>query len=160
MISTLTVIAAIAAGTPEWENPFANSINRLPARTYSMPLAEEKAAFTDAIEPETPFKMSLNGDWKFSWAGNPELRAKDFWKADFDDSDWFTIDVPCCVETRGFGVPGYTNVRYPHAWDPKRDIAAPTIRDRDTDAHDYNPVSSYRTRFTVPAGREAFRMVR
>ena len=152
MISTLTVIAAIAAGTPEWENPFANSINRLPARTYSMPLAEEKAAFTDAIEPETPFKMSLNGDWKFSWAGNPELRAKDFWKADFDDSDWFTIDVPCCVETRGFGVPGYTNVRYPHADRSQpsgKDFAK--ILDRDTGKPDYNPVSSYRTRFTVPA---------
>ena len=152
MIATFTLVAAIAAGTPEWENPFANSINRLPARTYSMPLADEKAAFTDAIEPETPFKKSLNGEWKFSWAGNPDLRVKDFWTTDFDDSDWFTIDVPSCVETRGFGIPGYTNVRYPHA-----DKSQPSdknfakILDRDTGKPDYNPVSSYRTRFSVPA---------
>ena len=148
-----TLLAGVAFAEPaanDWENLQVNSRNRLPARTYSMPLAHEAAALTDALEPETPFKKSLNGIWKLSWAGNPDLRVKDFWKADFDDSNWFTIDVPSCVEMRGFGATGYTNVRYPHAWDPKRDIAAPTIRDRDTDARDYNPVSSYRTTFTVP----------
>ena len=150
MISMI-MVAAIAAGTPEWENPFANSINRLPARTYSMPLADEKAAFTDELEPATPYKKSLNGDWKFSWAGNPELRVKDFWKADFDDSDWLTIDVPSCVECRGYGTPGYTNVRYPHAnHSQPSDAKFAKICDRDTDKGDYNPVSSYRTRFTVP----------
>ena len=153
----LAACAACAAETNDWENLQVNSINRLPARTYAMPLASEAAALTDALEPETPYRKSLNGDWKLSWAGSPDLRVKDFWKADFDDSGWFTIDVPSCVEMRGFGAPGYTNVRYPHAWDPKRDVAAPTIRDRDTDARDYNPVSSYRTTFTVPedwAGRD------
>ena len=151
LTSVLAVGAALAAETNDWENLQVNSINRLPPRTYAMPLAREADALTDALEPETPYKKSLNGDWKFSWAGSPELRAKDFWRVDFDDADWFTIDVPSCVELRGFGSPGYTNVRYPHAWDPKRDIAAPTIRDRGSDARDYNPVSSYRTRFSVPA---------
>ena len=151
--------AALTAGTfssaaddvrNDWENPAVNSINRLPPRTYSMPLANEAAALTDALEPETPYKKSLNGIWKFSWAGNPELRVRGFDKPDFDDSKWFEIDVPSCVELRGFGSPGYTNVRYPHAWDPRRDISKPTIRDRDTDIPDYNPVSSYRRMFTVP----------
>lgn len=152
-LAILAIPASFAAQTTnDWENLSVNSINRLPARTYSMPLASKAAALTDALEPETPYKKSLNGDWKFSWSGSADLRVKDFWRVDFDDSAWFTIDVPSCVEMRGFGSPGYTNIRYPHAWNPKRDIAAPTIRDRDTDAHDYNPVSSYRTRFTVPAG--------
>ncbi len=151
-VVALSCAAALRAeGTNDWENLAVNSINRLPARTYSMPLADEKAAFTEAIEPATPYKKSLNGDWKISWAGNPDLRVKGFYRTDFDDSDWFTIDVPSCVEMRGFGATGYTNVRYPHGWDPKRDIAAPTIRDRDTGARDYNPVSSYRTTFTVPS---------
>ena len=135
---------------PEWEDLAVNSINRLPARTYSMPLASEEAALTDALCPETPYALSLNGIWKFAWAGNPALRIRDFWKPDFDDADWLTIDVPSCVELRGFGVPGYTNVRYPHAYDPKRDVHAPTVRDRDTDTPDYNPVASYRTTFTIP----------
>ena len=145
----LVSFAAEPTGT-EWEDLSVNSLNRLPARTWSMPLKDEAAALTDALEPETPYAISLNGTWKFSWAGNPELRVRGFEKPDFDDSDWFEIDVPSCVELRGFGSPGYTNVRYPHAWDPKRDAAKPTIRDRDTDKPDYNPVSSYRRTFSVP----------
>ena len=143
-------VAGAADEGHDWENLAVNSINRLPPRTYAMPLASEKAALTDALEPATPWKMSLNGDWKFSWAGRPQDRVADFWKADFDDSKWFTIDVPSCVEMRGYGCPGYTNVKYPHK------MEWPKILDRDTGKPDYNPVSSYRTRFTVPgdwAGR-------
>ncbi len=155
----LSLFALAAAAAPDWENTAVNSINREPARAYSMPLADEKAALTDDLEPATPYRVSLNGLWKISWCGDPALRPLDFWKTDFDDSQWFTIDVPSCVELRGFGSPGYTNVRYPHAWDPKRDIANPTIRDRDTGKGDYNPVSSYRRTFRVPegwSGRDVF----
>ncbi|MBQ0032194.1 MAG: DUF4981 domain-containing protein [bacterium] len=144
------ILTACEALASEWEDLSVNSVNRLPARTYSMPLADESAALTDALEPETPYKMSLNGTWRISWAGNPDLRVKDFWKVGFDDSNWFEIDVPSCVELRGFGSPGYTNVRYPYAYDPKADSTKPTIRDRDTGRPDYNPVSSYRRTFTVP----------
>ena len=149
VLFALAGLSAVAA--PPQEDPAVNSVNRLPARTYSMPLASEADALTSALEPKTPYAVSLNGNWKFSWAGNPDLRVKDFWKADFDDSDWFEIDVPSCVEMRGFGVPHYTNTLYPHAWDPQVDLKTPTIRDRFTNARDYNPVSSYRTRFSVPA---------
>lgn len=144
---------ASAVQTNDWENLAVNSINREPARTYSMPLADELAAFTDAIEPETPYKISLNGIWKISWAGNPDLRVKDFYRTDYSDSDWLTIDVPSCVEMRGFGSPGYVNVRYPHK------MEWPLVRDRQSGAADYNPVSSYRRTFSVPEswkGREVF----
>jgi len=137
---------ALAATPADWENTAVNSINREPARAYSMPLADAAAALTDALEPETPYRLSLNGTWKYNWCGAPAQRPLDFWKEGFDDSAWFAINVPSCVEMRGFGSPGYTNVRYPHAnkW--------PRILDRDTEKGDYNPVSSYRRTFTVPAG--------
>ena len=141
----MTLVLLALATVVNWENPAVNSENRLPPRTYAMPLASEQAAFTDALEPETPWKRSLNGQWKISWAGRPQDRVLDFWKCDFDDSAWSEIDVPSCVEMRGFGCPGYTNVAYPH----KKE--APKILDNDTGKPDYNPVSSYRTRFTVPA---------
>ncbi len=141
------------AQTNDWENLSVNSINREPARTYSMPLADEAAAFTDALEPETPYKMSLNGIWKISWAGNPDLRVKDFWRTDFSDADWFDIDVPSCVELRGFGSPGYVNVRYPHK------MEWPLIRDRQSGAADYNPVSSYRRTFAVPESWKGRRVI-
>ena len=150
-LALLAAAATAASAAPAWEDPAVNSENRLPARTYSMPLADEAAALSGEIDPATPFRKSLNGTWKISWAGDPALRVKDFWQAGFDDADWLTVDVPSCLELRGFGAPGYVNVRYPHAWDPKRDIKCPTIRDRDTDRPNYNPVASYRTRFTVPA---------
>ena len=151
--SVLSAFAGSAAVANDWENTEVNSINREPPRTYTMPLASEDAAFTDDLEPATPYKMSLNGIWKISWAGNPDLRAKDFWRVDFSDADWHEIDVPSCVEMRGFGSPGYTNIKYPHKdeW--------PFIRDRFTGKADYNPVSSYRRTFTVPQGwkgREVF----
>ena len=150
--AALSALAALAEPN-DWENTAVNSRNREPARAYSMPLASADAALTDALEPATPYRISLNGTWKISWCGNPALRPLDFWKTDFDDSSWFTIDVPSCVEMRGFGSPGYVNVRYPHAnkW--------PRILNRDTEKPDYNPVSSYRRTFTVPkdwAGRDVF----
>ena len=159
MMRHILMLCAVCASTglagevprPEWEDPAVNSINRLPPRTYAMPLKDEAAALTDALEPETPYKLSLNGTWKLSWAGDPALREKDFWKTGFDDSRWFDVRVPGCVELQGFGSPGYTNVRYPFA-----DLSHPTntafaaIRDRDTGRADYNPVSSYRRTFTVP----------
>ncbi len=138
--------------TNDWENPAVNSINRLPARTYAMPLATVEAALTDALEPTTPFKMSLNGDWKYHWVGDPKRRPMDFWKTDFDDSRWGKIDVPSCVELRGYGIPHYTNILYPHKdrSNPNRKDFA-KILDRDNGRGDYNPVSSYRRTFTVPA---------
>lgn len=146
---------AVSAAVPQndWENPQVNSINREPARAYSMPLADESAALTDDLEPKTPYRLMLNGTWKISWCGEPSQRPTDFWKEGYDDSSWFTIDVPSCVEMRGFGSPGYTNVKYPHA------NKAPRILDRQDGKSPYNPVSSYRRTFTVPAawkGRDVF----
>ena len=155
MKTTIAIIAsaigfasASAAETNDWENLAVNSRNRLPARTYAMPLASEEAAFTDELEPTTPYSKSLNGGWRIKWVGDPARRPLDFFRPDFDDSDWGVIDVPSCVEMRGYGSPIYTNVRYPHKdeW--------PLVRDRFTGRPDYNPVSSYRTRFTVPEGWE------
>ena len=150
----LVAAGALVAGAEavnDWENPQVNSVDRLPARTYSMPLADEAAALTDALEPETPYRKLLNGDWKILWVGDPARRPLDFFKTDFDDSGWAKIDVPSCVEMRGYGTPGYTNVRYPFKQD------WPKILDRNSGRPDYNPVSSYRTTFTVPeswAGRD------
>ena len=147
----LAACGAFAAETNDWENFEINSINRLPARTYAMPLADEQAAFSDALEPPTPYAVTLNGDWKIKWVGDPARRPLDFWKPDFDDADWATIDVPSCAELRGYGSPIYTNVRYPHKdMSNHADEGFAMIFDRDSGTHDFNPVSSYRRTFTVP----------
>ena len=137
-------VQAVAAERPAWEDLAVNSENRMEAAAYLPPLASVDAALSDALEPETPYVKSLNGDWKFKWVGDPARRPVGFWRTDFDDASWGVIDVPSCVEMRGYGVPVYTNIRLPHKLSP------PRILDRDTGRADYNPVSSYRTAFTVP----------
>ena len=135
----------------DWENIDVNSFNRMPAATYAMPLADAKAALTDALEFETPWKMSLNGTWKFHWCGDPQRRPLAFEKTSFDVSKWETIDVPCCVEMRGYGMPHYIAHGYPHKF------AWPKILDKETGRPDYNPVMSYKRKFRLPdswKGRE------
>jgi len=126
-----------AENAPEWENELVNYVNVEPARTYSFPLARVSDALTPDL-PETPYVKSLNGTWRYNWCGTPAQRPVGFWRQDFDDSCWYDIKVPSCVELQGYGVPIYTNIRYPHPETPPK-----------TD-RDYNPVSSYRTTFTLP----------
>ena len=149
----LSVAASGAAPSRvrDWENIDVNSFNRMPAATYAMPLADAKAALTDALEFETPWKMSLNGTWKFHWCGDPLRRPLAFEKTTFDVSKWETIDVPCCVEMRGYGMPHYIAHGYPHKF------AWPKILDKETGRPDYNPVMSYKRKFRLPdswKGRE------
>ena len=151
-VLTLLPLIAFAAGnvfgvtteTNDWENLAVSSINRLPARSYSAPLASERAALTGDLEPETPYVKSLNGIWKFAWTGDPVAREMDFGEVAYDDTRWFEMSVPSCVELNGFGVPIYANSDYPH------EKCYPFIRDGITGEANYNPVSSYRTRFTIP----------
>ena len=151
LLSVPSVLSATQ--TNDWENTSINSINRLPARTYSVPLASEKDSFTDALDPSSPYKLSLNGTWKISWTGDPKLRVKGFEAVDFDDSQWFNLPVPSCVEIHGFGLPGYVNWRYPHK------LQWPLIRDRQSGKDDYNPVTSYRRKFSVPQSWDGRRIV-
>lgn len=148
---TLLAILAVAATANIWENPAVNSIDRLPARTYSVPLSSVKEALSDVPGSIHASEMTLNGNWRFFWTGNPSLAPKDFFKPGFDDSKWDEIDVPSCVEMRGWGIPVYTNVRF-----PVLDTTNPSlpnfgmILDKYAKTGDYNPVSSYRRTFKVP----------
>ena len=117
-----------------------------------MPLAHVAEAFT-AGEPTSKWVMSLNGNWRFHWCGEIAQKPQGFERVGFDDSDWQTIDVPSCVEMRGYGVPHYTNVTYPHYKDP------PFIRDAVSGATNYNPVSSYRRTLSVPADWKGRRVI-
>ena len=146
VLSILAFAYCSDAAVPEWEDPAVNSINRLPARTYTVPLADESAALTDELEFSSPYVMSLNGEWRIRWVGDPARRPQGFETIGFDDSGWGRIDVPSCVEMRGYGAPIYTNVKYPHKNNP------PKILDWESGRGDNNPVSSYRRTFSLPEG--------
>ena len=128
----MALAALVAFAAPMWEDPEASAENRLEARTYL---------------PPAGFELSLDGAWDFWWTGTPDLAPKGFEKPDFDVSGWFKIDVPSCVETRGWGVPHYVNIRYPHGKTP------PTIDPK------YNPTMCYRRVFSMPSGWQGRRVI-
>jgi beta-galactosidase len=131
---------------PDWENPLIVGINKEPPHCTKWSYPDAETALS-AGEHESPYRLSLNGDWKFHWAGKPDDRPQDFYKPGYEDTGWLTIPVPALWEMQGYGIPIYTNVTYPFPADP------PHI------PHDYNPVGSYRTEFEVPAewaGRKVF----
>lgn len=141
---------------PEIENPECLGINKQPAHATSMPygsLREAKAARRD----KSSFSRSLNGMWKFNWVTEPSLRPVDFYKTNFDASDWKEIPVPSCWQLLGYGTPIYKNFGYTFEknWprvltEPPKNFTAYIERD---------PVGSYRHEFKIPRdwnGRRIF----
>ena len=72
------------------------------------------------------------GTWKFNWVRKPADRPVNFYKTNYDISNWKDIKVPGHWELQGYGVPIYTDVSYPF---PNNEPFIP---------HDYNPVGSYK----------------
>jgi len=145
--SSLSLLAAEPAPRPAWQDETQlHAGTEAPAATLTRYATTEQALTFERTN--SPFVRSLNGQWKFAWVAKPADRIADFWKPGFDDSAWKTIPVPANVEIEGYGIPIYTNVAYP--WKNVQPPLPPT---------DYNPVSAYRTHFTVPAdwsGREVY----
>jgi len=122
---------------PDWENPEMVGQNKEPAHCTLMVYPDVETAMVGTREA-SPFYKSLNGNWKFNWVRKPADRPADFYKPDYDVSNWKVIPVPSNWQMHGYGIPIYTNVTYPF---PKNPPHIP---------HDYNPVGSYRTTFAVP----------
>jgi beta-galactosidase len=130
----------------EWEDPLILGVNKEPPRATSWPLADGERDL-DPRENGSSYVRSLNGHWRFRWASRPADAPDAFYDPDFDDSEFSTIPVPSCWEMHGYGIPIYSNIRYPFPADPPRI------------PHDHNAVGCYRTDFEVPlewADRECF----
>jgi beta-galactosidase len=133
---------AFAADKPEWDNPAIVHIGtEKPHATMMVYPSAELARPGDRAK--SPFFQLLNGRWKFHGSLRPAERPLDFYRTDYNDSAWGTIPVPSSWQMHGFDIPIYTNIIYP--W-PQEVTAPPNV------PYDYNPVGSYRLRFTVPPG--------
>ena len=156
MLAMASVGSRSAAEQPDWENQQVLGRNKEPAHATLAPYATAEQAL-GGVPSASPYVHSLNGAWRFRWAPNPAERPRGFQDPDYDVSAWGEIDVPSNWQTRGYGVPIYTNVRYPFVkrW-PKVTEEPPA----DWTAFAYrNPVGSYRRAFTVPddwTGGEVF----
>ena len=123
----------------DWENPRMIGLNKEPAHCTLIPYSDRNKAI-EGVRSESKFHSSLNGDWKFHWVSRPADRPQDFYRPEYDVSEWDEIPVPSNWQMHGYGKPIYLNVPYPFKKDP------PFIQ------HDYNPVGAYRTEFEIPAG--------
>ncbi len=96
-----------------WETPEICCIDRLPARATFHPYPTSKLAL--ARKPEdSPWVMSLDGDWKFKLVENPEAsECETFMKPSVKADEWDDITVPGNWTTQCFDKPWYTNVVMP-----------------------------------------------
>jgi beta-galactosidase len=135
----------------EWENPLVVGRNR---RLAHVPLSAypDAAAALNGDRLSSPYLCLLNGTWKFRLVPRLSDVPVEFFRPDFDDSEWDDIAVPGNWQLPNSGVTGYKdnpiyiNVHYAFEPDP------PFVPEE-------NPTGLYRTSFTVPTdwdGRDVF----
>jgi beta-galactosidase len=122
----------------DWENPEMIGLNKEAPHASLISFNDEVSAL-EAVKLNSPNVLSLDGTWKFNLVKSPDQRPVWFFKDDYDTRDWDEIPVPSNWEMKGYDVPIYVNITYPHKKNP------PFIQ------HDYNPVGSYKRTFTVPS---------
>lgn len=122
-----------------WEDPQIVSLNRLPAHATLYPFPDAQGALAGG-KAESPWIHSLNGTWKFHLAKNLTEAPDGFYRGGKSLQGWRDIKVPSNWELQGFGVPIYTNSKYPFS--PVRPPFAPVAD---------NPIGSYFRTFTVPS---------
>jgi beta-galactosidase len=140
-----------AAQTPpaqraEWERPEVVAVNREPMKSTFFNFETRELALRGEMAASKYYR-SLDGTWSFAYSTSPEARPRDFYQPAYDVGAWKTIQVPGMMQAQGYGLPIFTNIRYPF---PANE---PLI------AHELNEVGSYRRDFDVPAewsGRDVF----
>ncbi|KRM01335.1 DUF4981 domain-containing protein [Limosilactobacillus gastricus] len=99
------------------------------------------ASLSELSQGKSTFVQSLDGQWKVNYVRDADLRPRDFYQTDFDDTDFTTITVPGHLELQGYGKPQYVNTQYP--WDGGEFLRPPMIPQH------HNAVASYLRYFQV-----------
>ena len=149
-IALFTALAASClAFAQEWQNEKIFRINKLPASASQRLYLSGEDALSKG---DTPLEMSLNGDWKFKYSGNPADKTKNFYEPAFDDGTWDKIPVPSNWQILGYGTPLYTNIPYPFnaAHTPKVMEKPENPLFTNYPDSERNGVGQYRKKFTLP----------
>lgn len=154
----------------EWQSPENLSLNKEQPRAYFFSFHDVESA-RKVLPEKSKYWQSLNGDWKFNWAPDPDSRPKTFFEPGFDVSSWDNIPVPSNWNVVGiqkdgslkYGVPIYVNqpVIFQHkvAVDDWRGGVMRDPPPHWTTFKHRNEVGSYRRDFEIPQnwdGREVF----
>ena len=88
------VVSATAQQLPEWQTVDAYTVGQIPSHALVVPYPDNDAsAIRDFKYEESPFYMSLNGKWKFSWVKGVDKRPVGFQNPEYDVSSWKMINV-------------------------------------------------------------------
>ncbi len=145
----------------EWQSPDSLSYNKLQPHAWFFNFKNVDEAL--GVLPEnSSYWQSLNGEWQFNWASNPDVRPKNFYETTYDASGWDKVTVPMNWNVEGiqkdgslkYGVPVYSNQRviFKHSV-AVGDWKGGVMREAPKDwvaYKDKNEVGSYRRTFTVP----------
>ena len=91
--------------------------NTMPARAYYMPASKR---MDDLVEHRKgPDRIQfLNGIWKFKYFESIYDVKEEFFKQEFDVSDYVDMKVPGVWQNEGYDHHQYTNIKYPFPFDP------------------------------------------
>lgn len=100
----------------EWESPENLALNKEQPKAYFFPFQDVNSA-RNVLAENSKYWQSLNGDWAFNWAPDPDSRPKNFFELGFNTAEWDTIKVPSNwnivgIQKNGdlkYGVPIYVN---------------------------------------------------
>ncbi len=131
----------------DWENPEVQRVGtEAPRASFVFFSDRDQAMRNDPLE--SPWIVALEGMWSFHWSPDPWTRPVEFFRRDFDASQWSVLRVPSNWQLNGYGVPLYTNKRYPFLKDPPRVTGTPPV---EFTSHRWrNQVGSYRRTFQKP----------
>src|SRR3954464_5620746 len=101
----------VSRGRDCWNDPAVYAWGDEPAHATLMPYATVEQAL-HADRSDTPFRRSLDGDWRFRWFPDPGSRLSGFYALDVDDSGWDSIPVPSSWQLHGYDFPIGTNTVY------------------------------------------------
>lgn len=132
-----------------WEDPSVFKINKEDGHVLALPFDSEEQALSGEA---SPYKLSLNGQWKFYWQRGLEGEPKYYYAENFDDSAWREIRVPSVWQTEGYSVPYYYASTFPKPFSRSKG-KIPKIN------HKLQEIGIYRKKFTLPENfndREVF----
>ena len=142
-IALMSSLMLSAQTFTEWHDAGVNEINRAPMHSTFKIFDNADAAADKYCDAAYPYRMSLNGTWKFNWVENADQRPTDFFTTSYNDSSWDKMEVPAMWELNGYGDPVYVNVGY--AWRGNFRHDPPNV------PIEQNHVGSYRRTVNIPA---------
>ena len=149
-LSLTNYVPATAQNETRWHNVDVNQQNREPRRAAFFAFEDlSKAQGFD--KKQSANYLSMEGTWKFNFVKDHNKRPLNFFKANFDDSNWKDFPVPGLFELNGYGDPTYKNIGY--AWATQFDPNPPYISEIN------NYTGSYRRTFELPKdwkGKEVY----